>query len=268
MSAPVTWRVRPACEADIAAAYQLLARNGWGHRIGTPAQFSALVQASQRAVVADANGAVVGFARAITDGSVNAYLSMLVVAPEQRRRGIGRALVAQLMGDDTGITWLLRAGRDSAREFFAALGFRDSAVAMERCRGGGADAVIAPRGGPVAAVLVHVDDVAAGLAWYRRAFAQAQHVSIAVPAFECLAIDGVRLEIVRADEKLSSGASGSVVYWRVADLDAALARFQSLGATLYRGPMAIEAGLSMCQVRDPWGNCIGLRGPRREGGST
>ncbi|MDY0831642.1 MULTISPECIES: VOC family protein [unclassified Pseudomonas] len=33
----------------------------------------------------------------------------------------------------------------------------------------------------------------------------------------------------------------------------------TLGATLYRGPMKIEGGEWMCQVRDPWGNCIGLR---------
>lgn len=31
-------------------------------------------------------------------------------------------------------------------------------------------------------------------------------------------------------------------------------------AALYRGPIGIEAGQRMCQVRDPWDNCIGLRG--------
>jgi len=121
--------------------------------------------------------------------------------------------------------------------------------------------------GPVAVVMVHVSDVAAGLAWYRRAFPTAEPVRVGSPAFECLAIDGVRLEIVPADDKVASGAAGSVVYWRVAALDTALARLQSLGATLYRGPMAIEEGQAMCQVRDPWGDCIGLRGPQREGSS-
>ncbi|TOL44982.1 glyoxalase/bleomycin resistance/dioxygenase family protein, partial [Vibrio parahaemolyticus] len=38
------------------------------------------------------------------------------------------------------------------------------------------------------------------------------------------------------------------------------AHFQKLGARLYRGPMEIEDGLSMCQVEDPFGNLIGLRG--------
>lgn len=61
---------------------------------------------------------------------------------------------------------------------------------------------------------------------------------------------------------MGSGPFGSVVYWAVDDFNAALAHVEKLGATLYRGPLAIQDGLAMCQVRDPWGNCIGLRGPR------
>ncbi|MEI3851230.1 MULTISPECIES: VOC family protein [Ensifer] len=80
--------------------------------------------------------------------------------------------------------------------------------------------------------------------------------------FAYLKVGTVDLEIVQADEKVASGAAGSVVYWAVEDFDRALAHFEALGALLYRGPMAIQEGLWMCQVRDPWGNCIGLRGPR------
>jgi len=36
-------------------------------------------------------------------------------------------------------------------------------------------------------------------------------------------------------------------------------RLEASGARLYRGPLAIEGGQWMAQVRDPWGNCIGLR---------
>ncbi|MDX8425330.1 VOC family protein, partial [Vibrio parahaemolyticus] len=39
-----------------------------------------------------------------------------------------------------------------------------------------------------------------------------------------------------------------------------LSRFEAIGASLYRGPMEIENGLSMCQLEDPFGNLIGLRG--------
>jgi predicted enzyme related to lactoylglutathione lyase len=114
---------------------------------------------------------------------------------------------------------------------------------------------------PIAAVLFPVPDCQAGLDWYQAAFLNAQRVRIESEDFDCLELDGVHLEIVLSDEKVSSGAAGTVVYWRVADLNAALEHFKGLGASLYRGPMEIENGLCMCQVRDPWGNCMGLRGP-------
>lgn len=119
----------------------------------------------------------------------------------------------------------------------------------------------------VAAILVHVPDPEAGLAWYTSAFPEAEQFRLDEFDFSYLRIGTIDLEIVQADEKVASGAAGSVVYWAVADLDRALAHFAALGAPLYRGPMAIQERLWMCQVRDPWGNCIGLRGPRPgEGG--
>lgn len=121
---------------------------------------------------------------------------------------------------------------------------------------------------PIAAVMVHVADVEAALRWYEAAFAgEAVRVRIGTPVFECLSVRGVLLEIVPSDEKVASGASGSVVYWAVDSFDAALHRFESAGAVLYRGPLRLDNAQNMqnvqfmCQVRDPWGNCIGLRGP-------
>ncbi|UTH75786.1 hypothetical protein [Chromobacterium sp. IIBBL 290-4] len=49
---------------------------------------------------------------------------------------------------------------------------------------------------------------------------------------------------------------GTVEYWRCDDLAARMLQLEGLGAR----PMVIENGLSMCQLQDPWGNLIGLRG--------
>jgi len=114
---------------------------------------------------------------------------------------------------------------------------------------------------PVAAVMVHVSDMEAGLAWYQQAFPSGVRTYAGANEFEFLSIGSTQLEVVLADEKVASGAAGSVVYWQVANFEAALLHFSSIGAKLYRGPMQIEGGLSMCQVQDPWGNCIGIRGP-------
>ena len=112
----------------------------------------------------------------------------------------------------------------------------------------------------VVAVMVHVSNPAEGLRWYERAFAGATRKTVRDPEFEFLEVDGVRIEVVQADSKVSSGPAGTVVYWSVDNFDLALDRFLALGATLFRGPMLIEDSQRMCQVRDPWGNCIGLRG--------
>ena len=126
--------LRRVQSTELSSAHELLAANGWRARIGSVQQFSSLVEASQVADVAVIEGQVVGFVRAITDGQSNGYLSMLVVASTHRGRGIGRRLVEQAMGTNTKVTWVLRAGREGASEFFAKLGFEHSSLAMERRR--------------------------------------------------------------------------------------------------------------------------------------
>jgi predicted enzyme related to lactoylglutathione lyase len=113
--------------------------------------------------------------------------------------------------------------------------------------------------------MVHVSNVADALAWYSLAFRGSSRHRVGIPELQVLEVGEVQLEFVPSDSKVSSGPSGSVVYWRVAQFEEALSHFQSVGAKLYRGPMQIEEGQSMCQVQDPWGNCIGLRGPSNSG---
>ena len=120
--------------SELSCVYELLAANGWRERVDSVEQLSALVEASQVADVAVIEDQVVGFVRAITDGQSNGYLSMLVVAPAHRRSGIGRRLVERAMGTNSQVTWVLRAGREGASEFFAKLGFEHSSLAMERRR--------------------------------------------------------------------------------------------------------------------------------------
>ncbi|WP_431685605.1 VOC family protein [Hahella sp. NBU794] len=109
------------------------------------------------------------------------------------------------------------------------------------------------------AILIHVNDIEAGLAWYKKAFPSARERC--VDGFRYLDVEGFHIEIVWADAKVPAGKAGTVLYWSVGNLADEIERFLALGSMVYRGPMQIENGLGMCQVTDPFGNLIGLRGP-------
>ena len=118
-------------------------------------------------------------------------------------------------------------------------------------------------GNPVkpVALLIHVSDVIRGLEWYQLAFPRAVLVHLGPTDFPALSINGFTLEIVPADEKVSTGRSGTVLYWQVDSVNDELARLETIGATLYRGPIPIESQQIMCQLEDPFGNLLGIRGP-------
>jgi hypothetical protein len=113
---------------------------------------------------------------------------------------------------------------------------------------------------PISSILIHVDNPHAGLIWYQKAFPEANKCFIAEFDFMYLDYMGIMLEIVPADNKVSSGAAGSVVYWQTDNFQKRLDHLLEIGAILYRGPIDVEKGLRMCQVLDLWGNCIGIKG--------
>ncbi|WP_283189958.1 GNAT family N-acetyltransferase [Pseudomonas sp. PMCC200344] len=120
--------------SEVESVRLFLGQNGWAHRTGSAEHFAQLITNSQRTAVAKKDSQIIGFARGITDGLSNGYLSMVVVCGQHRREGIGRALVEHVMGENTDITWVLRAGREGASDFFSSLGFETSTIAMERPR--------------------------------------------------------------------------------------------------------------------------------------
>ena len=105
---------------DLDALAGLIALGGW------PARDRAVLAqqvAGSRYVVSGWQGArMIGFARGISDGVTNGYVSTVVVHPDLRGRGIGRALVARLIGEPGSIRWVLHA-RPELHSFYGKLGF-------------------------------------------------------------------------------------------------------------------------------------------------
>lgn len=201
----------------------------------------------------------------------------MYVAPEWRRQGLAQALVRHMLAlaqGEPGVRQVMlgvNACNEAALALYRSLGFiawgtepsagwvdgqaQDETWMVHRLQGFAATAR------PAMAVMMHSADPDAARAWYQRLWPDACPVHLTEPqVFDLLLHEGVQLEFVPADAKVASGKAGSVVYWPVEDFDAVRARAESLGAVIYRGPMAIDDGRRMAQFVDPFGNLFGLRG--------
>lgn len=94
------------------------------------------IRASARVVgLYDSGGRQIGFARAVSDGVVTAYLADVYVLAEHRGRGLGLELVRELVERSSlaGCGWLLHTA--DAHGLYGKLGFgKPSARLMERHR--------------------------------------------------------------------------------------------------------------------------------------
>ncbi len=126
-------KFRSITPEDYESVRRFLSELGWQDRVTDSERFKKMLEHTNRTVVVLDGSRIVGFARALCDEVSNGYISMVAVAADKRGQGIGRELVQQLIKEDTGITWMLRAGRGSSG-FWERLGFNSSEIAMERVR--------------------------------------------------------------------------------------------------------------------------------------
>lgn len=141
--------IRLAREADVAALLQLLATMPemphW-----TEAHWLELIRSNAIVLVAEDEGVLVGCAVATVlevPGETTAELETIVVAAEQRGRGLGKALLAELIfatGRRGAEKMLLevRAGNARALELYARVGFQREGVRPSYYREPVEDAVL------------------------------------------------------------------------------------------------------------------------------
>ena len=104
-------------------------------------------------------------------------------------------------------------------------------------------------------VIYPAPDLEATKAWYAKAlgvepyFSEPYYVGFEVGGFE-LGLD--------PNATPSTGGTGVLAYWGVADAAAAYARLLELGASELGGVQDVGGGIRVASVRDPFGNAFGI----------
>ncbi len=113
---------RETHDIDLDELERLFQSADMGDRAADRRRLAQQVAGAMFVVSAWDDGALVGFARAISDGVTNAYIRTVAVRPTHQRRGIGREMVRRLLAGRDGITFALHS-RPTARAFYVACGF-------------------------------------------------------------------------------------------------------------------------------------------------
>ena len=124
-------KVEQPTEADIDVLHPMLRETYWSPGIPRDTVARACAQ-SLCAIARDEAGRLIGFARAVTDRAVFAWLCDVIIDPAHRGKGLGRGLVRALMEHpemQTVRRWML--GTADAHGVYAELGFK-SLKAPER----------------------------------------------------------------------------------------------------------------------------------------
>jgi GNAT superfamily N-acetyltransferase len=120
--------IRRDAELVVDELVDLYASVGWSVYTDHPAQLAAGVANSSIVVTAhDAEGALIGLARGLSDDASIFYLQDVLVRPEFQRRGIGRRLLTVCLERYRHVRQkvLLTDDDDAQRRFDGSFGYRD-----------------------------------------------------------------------------------------------------------------------------------------------
>lgn len=104
---------------------------GWPNPPSVETHLRILESSDHKAIAIDDSGRVVGFATAISDHVLTAYISLLEVLPEGRGQGIGTTLIHRLTREIGPIHRIDLLCDPELSEFYGALGF-DLSTGMYR----------------------------------------------------------------------------------------------------------------------------------------
>jgi GNAT superfamily N-acetyltransferase len=128
------------CRIDVDAVHAFISRESYWGRGRPRERVQRTVEGSTRVVGLYDGEQQIGFARAVSDGVTVAYLADVYVLPAYRGRGLGLALVREIVdggeGDWSEVRWLLHTA--DAQGLYRKIGFAEGLPTyplMERGRG-------------------------------------------------------------------------------------------------------------------------------------
>ncbi len=105
-------------------------------------------------------------------------------------------------------------------------------------------------------VIYHVPDLKRAKAWYSSVFGVRPYFD--EPFYVGFNIGGYELGLDPDTKGAKPGPGGSVAYWGVSNVDAALAHFEQAGATVRSAVQDVGEGIRVATIADPFGNIVGL----------
>ncbi|UCC48426.1 MAG: VOC family protein [Gemmatimonadota bacterium] len=105
-------------------------------------------------------------------------------------------------------------------------------------------------------VVYQVDDLEEAKAWYSKVlgfepyFDEAYYVGFNVGGFE--------LGLLPVEDGEALGLGGTLAYWGVDDIEAAMAKLLDLGAGAHGEVQDVGEGIKVGSVVDPFGNLLGI----------
>ena len=105
--------------------------------------------------------------------------------------------------------------------------------------------------------IYHAPDLTETKAWYSKIFGIEPYFD--QPFYVGFNVGGYELELeLDPDPSSSDGAGGVIVYWGVSDVEVALQRLLSLGASERTNVQDVGEGIRLATVLDPFGNVFGM----------
>lgn len=104
-------------------------------------------------------------------------------------------------------------------------------------------------------VIYRVPDLTAAKVWYGRAFDAEPYFD--EPFYVGFDIGGYELGLLPGGGDQAT-ADNVLAYWDAPDVEAAIERLLTLGATAHEPPRNVGGEIVVATVRDPWGNVVGL----------